>query len=196
MCHCSRPRSFIAYIIKSIYIFFKIEINFSFNFSYILSYIHQISIKLKLKKQNRIEVYGDGKRIINLIEIRYLTRILILFINNNFKGTYNIGDINYGLSGFKAGDQKDLTANIDYTKEFEHIPLDLSSSLTYDVLNQKPSFNVGAQYNFADDGTFRFGGEFDESGQNVGVSLRKKWQQEPKRIFGKAKGGLARILGV
>jgi len=38
----------------------------------------------------------------------------------------------------------------------------------------------------AGDSTFKIGGEFDESGQNLGVIYKRKF----------AKGGLARILGV
>ena len=109
---------------------------------------------------------------------------------------YNMGNIDVGLKGFTSEDEKNLIANIGYNTEFEDKPFDITSNLTYDILNQKPKVDLGLQYNLANDGTFKIGGEFDRSGQNVGVTFRKPLQKRPKPIFGKAKGGLAKILGV
>ena len=116
------------------------------------------------------------------------------------KINYNMGDIDLGLKGFTSEDEKNLIANIGYNKVFEPFSKGLlESNLTYDVLNQKPSLDLGVQYNFPDDGTLKLGTELDRSGQNFGVSFRKPLQKRRKSaVTGKyyAKGGLAKILGV
>ena len=99
---------------------------------------------------------------------------------------YNLGDIDLGLTGYTSEDEKNLIANLGYNTEFDDKPFNMTSNLTYDILNQKPSLDLGVQYNFADDGTLKAGGVFDQSGQNLGITYRKKF----------TKGGLAKILGV
>ena len=110
---------------------------------------------------------------------------------------YNLGDIDLGLTGYTSEDEKNLAASIGYNKVFEPFSKGLlESNLTYDVLNQKPSLDLGVQYNLANDGTLKFGTELDRENQNLGITYRRPLRKEPKPIFGKAKGGLARILGV
>ena len=108
---------------------------------------------------------------------------------------YNMGDIDLGLtSSYSADDRKKMLASVDYNKQFG--PLKLTSDLTYDVLNENPALDVGLQYDLAGDGTLKFGGEFDERGQNVGFTIRKPLRKKPQILGKYAKGGLARILGV
>ena len=113
--------------------------------------------------------------------------------------TYPLGDFDASLkASYSAEDQKKLIAGLNYdlTGNFPEGKSRLLADLSYDVLNQKPSLGVGLQYDLAGDSTFKIGGEFDESSQNVGVLFRKPLRKTPKPIFGKAKGGLAKILGV
>ena len=106
------------------------------------------------------------------------------------------GDLTYGLtSKYSADDQKDLGLNIDLNKDFE-TGLGtgvLTPSFSYNILEpDKSKLDIGYQHEFdktipyVGDGTLKIGGVLDKSGQNFGVTFKKKF----------AKGGLAKILGV
>lgn len=54
-----------------------------------------IPIMLKeLKEFNRITLLGEGKRISNFINIKKVTQFVSMFLKNDTKGIYNIGDKN------------------------------------------------------------------------------------------------------
>ena len=106
------------------------------------------------------------------------------------------GDLTYGLtSKYSADDQKDLGLNIGLNKDFE-TGLGtgvLTPSFSYNILEpDKSKLDIGYQHEFdktipyVGDGTLKIGGELDKSGQNFGITFKKKF----------AKGGLAKILGV
>lgn len=48
----------------------------------------------ELKKTNSITVYANGKRTSNFIEVNELTKIISIFVENNYPGIYNIGSEN------------------------------------------------------------------------------------------------------
>ena len=54
-------------------------------------------MKKELKKNNKITVYGNGKRIINIISIAYLNKILNKIIYYNKNDTFNLGEENISL---------------------------------------------------------------------------------------------------
>ena len=109
---------------------------------------------------------------------------------------YNISDdLSAGLkTEYLPDDQKNLVANIDYNKAIG--PFNITSGLTYNVLDPNLNLDVGVQYDFADDGTLKAGGVFDQSGPNYGITYKRPLRKKPKILGKYAKGGLAKILGV
>ena len=109
---------------------------------------------------------------------------------------YNISDdLSAGLkTEYLPDDQKNLVANIDYNKAIG--PFNITSGLTYNVLDPNFNLDVGVQYDFADDGTLKAGGVFDQSGPNYGITYKRPLRKKPKILGKYAKGGLAKILGV
>ena len=55
------------------------------------------AMKKELKKNNKITVYGNGKRTINIISIAYLNKILNKIIYYNKNDTFNLGEENISL---------------------------------------------------------------------------------------------------
>ncbi len=49
-------------------------------------------MKRNLKQRNFIEIYGDGKRIINLIHIKNLIKYILLISKKNLNGIFNVSD--------------------------------------------------------------------------------------------------------
>ena len=54
-------------------------------------------MKKSLRQRNLIEIYGDGKRVINLVHIKSLIKYILLFSKKKSSGVFNVSDYSIDL---------------------------------------------------------------------------------------------------